>query len=186
MKLLLSQREIVIPDTMGIKMHLDAVERSWYSFFKNHDVTVFPNVIDIPETLDFDCLVLTGGPDSMARHRTENALFQFAFDRDLPIVGICHGAFAVNDLTGGINGRIIGHESCFHSVIINQQEYNVNSHHVQNIQSLGAGMIPIAVDLDGNIEAFQHQTRCIYGIVWHPERMTCPVLTPDVKELLNL
>jgi GMP synthase-like glutamine amidotransferase len=186
MKLLLSQREILVPNSMGIEMQLDAVERSWHSFLKNHEVTVFPNVVNIPENLDFDCLILTGGPDSIARHRTENALFEFALDRNRPIVGICHGAFAINDLTGGINGRITGHESCFHQVIINQQEYTVNSHHVQVIESLGQEMIPIAVDFDGNIEAFQHQTKPIYGIVWHPERMSFPVLIPDVKELLNL
>jgi len=184
MKILLSQREIIVANSMGQDMILDAVERSWYDFLKNHQVTVFPNTIDLPEILDFDCLILTGGPDSMARHQTENALFRYAFDHEKRILGVCHGAFAVNDLTGGVNGRIVGHEATFHPVLIDQQIHMVNSHHAQSIQSLGPEMIATSHDLEGNIESFHHQTRPIYGIVWHPERMQSPVLPPAVQQLL--
>ena len=45
--------------------------------------------------------------------------------------------------------------------------------------------IAIAYDLEGNPEAFKHNTLPIYGMLWHPERMDDPVLPPEVKKLLD-
>ena len=50
---------------------------------------------------DYDCLILTGGPDSIARNNTENILFNHALQKGVPIIGICHGAFAINDIAVG-------------------------------------------------------------------------------------
>ena len=72
----------------------------------------------VDETIDFDCLVLSGGPDSVARHVTENLLFYHALKLNKPIVGVCHGSFAVNDLTGGVNGTVPGHENSEHDIIM--------------------------------------------------------------------
>lgn len=184
MKILISQREFLHKNSMGHTMSLDALERDWYTLLSKHTVVPYPNVINVPDNLDFDCLVISGGPDSIARHYTENALFALAYRLDKPIVGICHGAFAINDLTQGVNGTITGHEASIHNITMGGATYQVNSHHHQSIEILGADMIVVATDNDGNIEAFQHATRPIYGIVWHPERMSTPVLPKDVAQLL--
>jgi gamma-glutamyl-gamma-aminobutyrate hydrolase PuuD len=162
----------------------DGLERSWYHFLNKHQLIPVPNLINIDTTVEFDCLILSGGNDSVNRHYTENNLFQHAVELGKPIVGICHGAFAVNDLTGGVNGNIDGHVRTTHNVIIGDQTHVVNSYHSQSIESIGPGMIVTACDDDGNIEAFQHETMPYYAIVWHPERMSRPVLTPDVAQLL--
>lgn len=184
MKILISQREILHKNSMGNIMSLDALERDWYTLLKKHTVIPYPNIVNVPPDLEFDCLVITGGPDSIARHYTENALFKVAKNLNKPIVGVCHGAFAVNDLTGGINGTIAGHEASLHNITMSGQTYQVNSHHHQSIQTIGEDMEVIATDMDGNIEAFQHVTKPIYGIVWHPERMSNPVLPKVVEQLL--
>jgi GMP synthase-like glutamine amidotransferase len=184
MKLLLSQREIVVKNSMGVEMTLDALERDWHKFLHKHEILTYPNVIDVDSNIDFDCLILTGGPDSFARHYTENALFDLALKKQKPVVGICHGAFVINDQTGGQNGHIPGHEACWHDVTMDSVKYRVNSHHSQSIESLGPDMVAVAVDEDGNIEAFQHCTKQIYGVVWHPERMPDLVLPVAVKNLL--
>lgn len=185
MKILVSQREIQIKNLMGHTMFLDGLERDWYRFLKSHTVIPFPNMFDFDQVPDFDCLLIPGGPDSVARHLTENALFACALKQNKPIVGICHGAFVVNDLTGGINGEIAGHGGTVHDIRMENKTFTVNSYHSQTIQSLGPDMTIIATDLEDNIEAFQHKQLPIYGVVWHPERMNHPVLPKAVETLLS-
>jgi putative glutamine amidotransferase len=181
MKILISQRDVNIPPS---NFTFDALERSWYNLFKKHNLIPVPNLGIIDESIEFDCLVLTGGPDSIERHTTEDLLFYHAYKLNKPIFGFCHGAFAVNDLTGGTNGYIEGHIQVDHEIIMEGNIYTVNSYHGQSIDKLGPEMEKVAMDLDGYTEAFRHKTREIYGIVWHPERMKNPVLPAKVFEIL--
>jgi putative glutamine amidotransferase len=183
MRILMSQRDLRIPPNNFL---FDCLERSWYNLLHKHQLLPVANIGVIDETVEFDCLILTGGPDSLARHTTENLLFLHALKLNKPIVGVCHGAFAVNDLTGGINGIVPGHENTSHTISMEGGIYNVNSFHGQNIAKLGNQMIPVATDMDGNIEAFQHESKPIYGVVWHPERMKYPILPKAVVELLDI
>lgn len=162
----------------------DAVERAWAKFLAGHELIPVFNIIDVGR-YNFDCLVLTGGPDSVARNQTENALYALAYQRELPIVGFCHGAFAINDIAGGRNGRVDGHVGVDHTIILESQEYLVNSFHGQSIEQLAENFEATGFALDGTIESFRHQDRAIYGILWHPERMINPVLPSDVKTLFG-
>ena len=175
-------REIDLPPHL---FKFDALERSWYRLFSGHQLIPVANTKKIDETIDFDCLVLTGGPDSLERNITENNLFALAEKRNKPIFGFCHGAFAINDITGGINGKIEGHYGDSHMVTLDGDKYEVNSWHSQFIQNLGENMIPIAFDDSGNIEAFRHINKDIVGVVWHPERMHTPVLPNAIKNLIG-
>ena len=181
MRILISQRDIRIPPS---NFTFDALERSWYELFKKHNLIPVPNLGMIDESIEFDCLVLTGGPDSIERHTTEDLLFDHAIKLNKPIFGFCHGAFAVNDLTGGVNGYIDGHVQTDHEIIMDNSIYTVNSYHGQSIDKLGPDMEKVAMDLDGYTEAFKHKYKPIYGIVWHPERMKEPVLPNDVRSIL--
>lgn len=187
MKIAISQREIILANSVGNRLVFDGLERAWYTFLADHELIVIPNTVNLVYLggLDFDCVLLTGGPDSQARHLTENMLFAVAQERSIPVIGVCHGAFAVNDLSGGVNGRVHGHEDGEHDIVLEGHVQRVNTHHSQSIATLGPNMIPTAVDLDGNIEAFEHETKPIYGIVWHPERMMQPILPTSVSRLLD-
>lgn len=181
MRILISQRDVRIPPSFFV---FDALERSWNEFLNKHHLIPVPNLSKIDETIEFDCLVLTGGPDSIERHLTEDLLFHHALKLGKPIIGFCHGAFAVNDLTGGTNGTIDGHVHVDHEIIMENKIYTVNSFHGQCIDKLGPNIEKIAMDLDGYVEAFKHKYKPIYGIVWHPERMKEPVLPNDVRSIL--
>lgn len=181
MRILISQRDVRIPPS---HFTFDALERSWYALFKKHYLIPVPNLGIIDESIEFDCLVLTGGPDSIERHLTEDLLFARARKLNKPIFGFCHGAFAVNDLTGGVNGYIEGHVQTDHEIIMEDNIYTVNSYHGQSIDKLGPDMKKVAMDLDGYTEAFKHKSEEIYGIVWHPERMKNPVLPKKLVEFL--
>jgi len=181
MKILISQRDVKIPPSNFL---FDALERSWYTLFKKHYLIPVPNLGVIDESIQFDCLVLTGGPDSIERHYTEDALFKHAEQLGKPIIGFCHGAFAVNDLTGGSNGIIDNHIHTEHYVYMDGKNQLVNSFHGQSIETIGQDMEVVALSGDDSIEAIKHKYKPIYGIVWHPERMKEPVLPNDVKSIL--
>lgn len=185
MKIAISQREITLQNPQGMTLVFDGLERNWAKFLLGHTIIAVPNVVDI-DHLEFDCLLLTGGPDSVARHLTENALYAVAYTRGLPIIGVCHGAFAINDIAGGYNGTCQGHAGTTHKVTLDEKDYTVNSYHSQSIEILGDGFVATGFDEDGMIESFKHNTRPIYGIVWHPERMDDPVVPVDVRTLLQL
>lgn len=181
MKILISQRDVRIPPSY---FQFDALERSWYKFLNRHHLIPVPNLIEIDKTLEFDCLVLTGGPDSVERHLTEDALFRHAYNLEKPIIGFCHGAFVVNDLTGGINGTISNHVHTDHYVQVDGIKQLVNSFHGQCIEVIGNDMQAIAIAEDGSIEAIKHKYKPVYGVVWHPERMETPVLPEEVREII--
>jgi GMP synthase-like glutamine amidotransferase len=187
MRILISMRDFRIPPNNFL---FDCLERSWYSFLGNHHLIPHANTRTVDETIDFDCLVLSGGSDSVARNVTENLLFVHAIKRKKPILGICHGAFVVNELSGGKNqidwNIVPTHENSEHEVTMDGKKVLVNSYHGQTITQLGPQMVPLAMhEPDQTIEAFKHQALPIYGIVWHPERMEVPVIPEEVAILLK-
>ncbi len=185
MKLLLTQQERKFPPFFFIQ---DCLERAWYHVLAGHEITVAPNIPNYDwDSIDFDCLILTGGNDSVARNLTENKLYALAEMRGKPIVGFCHGAFAVNDLAGGINDYVGNdtHVGTEHSVTMAGQEHTVNSYHSQYVAKLPPGFETLATDPAGNPEAFRHIFKPIYAVVWHPERQETPVLPQCVADLLR-
>ena len=178
--------KIVVSQEEYIKFgkSFDALERNYYAFLGDHEIIPVPNIIKVPD-YDYDCLLLTGGPDSPARHKTENLLFAHGFKKQVPIIGICHGAFVINDLCGGKHGRVQGHIDCDVEITMYDKKHKVKCYHQQCIKALGKNMTAIAHDNKGNIEAFKHDKHPIYGVVWHPERMKNPVLPDEIKKLLD-
>ena len=186
MRILISQRDFRIAPSNFL---YDCLERSWCSFLSGHHLIPVASTGVVPDTED-DCLVLSGGSDSLARNYTENTLFYHAIKNKKPILGVCHGAFAVNELTGGINdlqpSLIPHHDDTQHEIVMEGKKVLVNSYHGQTITTLGKGMIPIAIhEPDQTIEAFRHEHLPIFGIVWHPERMTEPVVPTCVQDLIK-
>ena len=180
MKILISQLEYIRAPRNFV---FDALERSYYQFLKGHELVPVPNIRKVPD-INYDCLILTGGPDSVSRNHTENLLYEHAINNAKPILGICHGAFVINDICKGINGKIDGYVNADIKIKMEEQEHMVKCYHSQCIEKLADNFVAIAYDEKGTIEAFKHQTLPIYGIVWHPERMNDPVLPQEVKELL--
>ena len=185
MKLLLSQQERKFPPFFFIQ---DCLERAWYHLLAGNEIIVAPNIPNYHwDDIEYDCLILTGGNDSVARNLTENHLYQQAELANKPIIGFCHGAFAVNDLAGGINDYFgdDSHVGTNHQILMEDKTWIVNSYHSQYIAKLGPGFEALAVDNDGYPEAFRHIFKPIYGAVWHPERQELPVLPRAIADLLR-
>ena len=67
MKILISQIEYIKPPRNFV---FDALERSYYKFLSAHELIPAPNIDNVAYN-DYDCLILTGGPDSVARNKTD-------------------------------------------------------------------------------------------------------------------
>ena len=182
MKLLVTQSEIKRPPFF---FAADLLERSWYSLLAGHEIILAPNMPDRDFGNEWDCLIITGGGDSIDRHLTENKLFDFANTNNKPIIGFCHGAFVINELSGGINGNIDGHAVVNHTIEMESKTYTVNSYHTQYIEKLAPEFESIATDMQGNCEAFHNQSKLQWGVLWHPERMKHPLLPSQLSNFLN-
>ena len=179
MKILISQEEYVKKTRS-----YDALERAYYDFLDGHEIIPLPNLIKVPD-IDYDCLILTGGPDSISRNQTENLMYDHAVSKGVPVIGICHGAFAIADINSSDFNRISGHVDADIKITMEGKKHTVRCYHSQNIKTLSDEFIVTSYDQDGNIHSFQHKVLPIYGIVWHPERMNKIVLPKDVAEILR-
>lgn len=121
-----------------------------------------------------------------------------------PILGICRGAQALNVYFGGtlyqdlslkldctIMHRQTGSRGfgCHAIEVVANQFLGsiyqsgdlINSYHHQAVKDLGKGLVIAAISKDGVIEAFQHQTKPIYAVQFHPE-----VMVENDKKALQL
>lgn len=167
-----------------------------------------------------DALLLSGGGDlnplflgqepSLALHGVnprrdlaELLLIREAFDRQMPILGICRGAQLLaaalggdvhQDLAEGLPGvRLVKHsqdlprEYASHTVevaegsllrsMLGEGRLPVNSFHHQAVKTPGPHLQACAWSADGVIEAVESsEHKPILGVQWHPE---CPILAGD-------
>jgi putative glutamine amidotransferase len=115
------------------------------------------------------------------------ALTHAAIERDIPMLAICRGMQILNVARGGtliqdLDGG--GHWMCEHRVTITERSRlacatgttdlaHCYSVHHQGLDMLGDGIIPVAYDGDGLIEAVELEgSTWIIGVQWHPEDTT--------------
>ncbi len=119
-----------------------------------------------------------------------------ALQRDLPVLGICGGAQAINVALGGtlyqdIAALIAGagaHEQSArkarggHPVIVaprtrlrailRRRKIEVNTTHHQSVKALGRGLLVNAAAEDGVVEGIESaRHRWVLGLQWHPEAL---------------
>jgi putative glutamine amidotransferase len=160
-----------------------------------------------------DGLVLSGGPDlapaayGAEPHRelgsTEPGLdaFEYAMAREavrleLPILGICRGAQALNVARGGtlhqhlpdlvgdviarrqtVDGRVPTHPVTIRpgsrlAAVLGTTRLSVNSFHHQAVDRLGTGLRACAWAPDGTIEAIEDPEQAfVVAVQWHAETL---------------
>lgn len=189
MKIGLTQRIIYLN---GISY--DSTEHGWYSYLNEHTISIIKNVVEQDFDAiadDLDCLILTGGNDSTLRRVVEIKLSTCMMQRNKPIIGICHGAFLLNELLDGtcitdtMNSSInrYTHMGNDHIVTYKNVEKTVNSYHNLCIDSPPKTATVLAVDSEGYCESWIDGK--IAAVVWHPERMEVPWLPDEIENLLK-
>jgi putative glutamine amidotransferase len=128
------------------------------------------------------------------RTEFELGLIALALKRDMPVLGICGGAQAINVVLGGslyqdIRSQVAGaaeHEQGHlkdrggHAVnivagtklrrIVGRKSMEVNTTHHQSVKKLGKGLIVNAAAADRVIEGIESSDHSfVLGVQWHPE-----------------
>lgn len=222
----------------------EELEKGYHSVNSNYIKAVFAaggipvNIPIIHDEDDYDRylnlldgIVLTGGIDlcplsynenplkevdtiSSIRDKYEIGLFKKAYEKRMPILGICRGLQIINVCLGGnlyqdINKQVsnsLGHapsgtprDEFYHMIRIknNTKLYNifgrenlaVNSLHHQSIKELGENLIATAFSEDGIIEAIEAiDDRFLMGVQFHPESFVDkhPEYIDIFKELISV
>jgi gamma-glutamyl-gamma-aminobutyrate hydrolase PuuD len=178
MKIAITQR----PTTIN-GFDYDATSQGWYNLLPKHKILPIANHETI-DSIDFDMLIISGGEDSTTRHFVEQQYFELALEQNKPVLGVCHGAFFINEYFGGLTKNIENHQGVEHSVFLEGNLHTVNSYHKLAIDKLSKNLAAVSRDTSSNVEAYKHKKLSIWGLVWHPERMDTPLLPKGLKELL--
>jgi putative glutamine amidotransferase len=133
-----------------------------------------------------------------ARDHTELRLARWAFERDLPTLGICRGQQLLNVALGGTlhqDLRVQGVTDTDHSDadgrarsalvhrvriepgsrlagLVGSTEVEVNSLHHQGLKRVAPGLQVVGCSEDGVIEAVEaRDSRFLVAVQWHPEEL---------------
>ena len=151
--------------------------------------------------ITFDCYegsAMEGGVTDAYRERdeTETALVDYAVQENVPLLGCCRGMQFLQVYFGGklspLEAVPVVHVASTHDVTITNDQLRatvgrevitVNSFHNFGIRAaaLAAPLRTLALSApDQTVEAFDHTTHPIVGIMWHPERAN-PAAAADIQ-----
>lgn len=142
-----------------------------------------PNKAELAEIyvkqLDPAGIVLTGGNslceyggNAPERDAMDQRMLELAVEYKLPVFGFCRGMQSIVSFFGNRLENVTGHVAVRHEVTGKLQINDVNSYHNQACKVLAreSGLEILAQSKDGVIEAVQHESLPVIGVMWHPER----------------
>ena len=123
------------------------------------------------------------------RDELEIGWIKWALAERKPLLGICRGSQLINVVLGGALNQNIRQlrkltynrpgllptkqvrlaDDARLAAICGKPRLRVNSLHSQIVSKTGEGMTAVGWDLDGFIQASEHQQRDVIGVQWHPE-----------------
>lgn len=176
----------------------DALDQRWYGFIAacggvavpipNHSKTAAA----LAEKMQPSAIVLTGGNDltdlggdAPERDATETALVEWASAHGVAVLGVCRGMQMLAHSLGGTLKRATGHAGTRHLVNFDGSRQIVNSFHNWCVYQPPADFAVVARAEDGTIEAIQHLSKPIAGVMWHPER-EAPFAASDIALMKGL
>jgi N5-(cytidine 5'-diphosphoramidyl)-L-glutamine hydrolase len=122
-------------------------------------------------------IILSPGGDPRKkdeRYKSELLLISYAKKNNVPLLGICRGAQALNIYFGGKIKKMKNHVRKSHELkgVLSKKKINSNCFHDYGInkECLGKNLEILAYTKDESIECFKHKKKQIMGIMWHPER----------------
>jgi gamma-glutamyl-gamma-aminobutyrate hydrolase PuuD len=198
---LVTQRMVVDASTGE---HRDVLDQRWAAFLERAGLVplLVPSASSPAwlEALSEQAvgLLLTGGndlatvnpdPQSAQRDALERMLVERFVALQKPVMGVCRGLQLLAAYVAGLPLHAVeGHAGTRHAVIIPTDTRwlapwngtRVNSfHRFAPAGNPGPDWVVTRAE-DGSVEALEHRTQRILGIMWHPERET-PALDNDIQ-----
>ena len=197
--ILVSQRVCAVPAYGEFR---DALDVRWHSFLAAVGVQLVPmpsngSASGYIESLGAGGVLLSGGNDlacmvpeeaNVRRDRIEEDLLASALVRGLPVIGVCRGAQFLAHSFGSNLERVQDHVGRVHRIVPEGASKTgfvfgsvdwVNSSHNYGITMPPIDCTNLARAEDGTVEAFEHCTHRVLGVLWHPERES-PFLERDI------
>ncbi len=139
-----------------------------------------------------------------SRFSGEKVLFEH-LPSDLPVLGICYGCQFINVVRGGdliqhlpdLEGKVkhTGGEVQSYKIeadsklacVFGSAEVSGKSYHHQAVDRVGEGLVVVAKNEDGTVEALEAADRpWLIGVQWHPERtLEDPAMVKLFKEFVQ-
>jgi putative glutamine amidotransferase len=156
-----------------------ALNHEWYDFMSGHDIVPISCHGVVPQTDEFDLIILAGGNDMIdiktwrdnhypLRDVFERRLIEQAMLTKTPVMGICRGAHFINWVLGGTHRLMT---TPYDNVVVNLSAMQVTCHHTICIDKLASGFEILETDSNGVIELAVHRKNRMLGVGWHPERL---------------
>ncbi len=161
----------------------DALDQRWAAFLTfcglipifipNHPPTVRLLLEEVP----LNGFLLTGGNnlvvlggDAPERDEAELLLLEYAITNGKPLLGVCRGMQLIQHFFGAQLEQVSDHVTAGHRILGIGSERTVNSYHLYGARTSPLGLNATARAEDGIVEAVQHVSFPLKGIMWHPER----------------
>jgi gamma-glutamyl-gamma-aminobutyrate hydrolase PuuD len=155
-----------------------AINYEWYDFLAGHDIVPLSCHGNIPQTDEFDLIILAGGNDMFGiktwrdnhypiRDHYEHSLIQQCLLTKTPVVGICRGAHFINYVMGGTYKLM---NDPYDNVLVELPKFEVTCHHTIQNDILAPGFEVLQQDKNGIIELAVNKSQRMLGVGWHPER----------------
>ncbi|MGP4113451.1 gamma-glutamyl-gamma-aminobutyrate hydrolase family protein [Streptomyces sp. 4N509B] len=120
-----------------------------------------------------------GGP-ARQRDETERALLRWAIAAELPVLGVCRGMQLIVDHFGGLLRQVPGHVRATRSIVVNGVARRATCYHAWAAVNGVPAPLTVSGAVGPVVEAVDHPSGRIKGIMWHPEREETPQV-PDVE-----
>jgi len=155
-----------------------AINYEWYDFLVGHDIVPLSCHGNMPQTDEFDLIILAGGNDMFGiktwrdnhypiRDHYEHSLIQQCLLTKTPVVGICRGAHFINYVMGGTYKLM---NDPYDNVLVELPKFEVTCHHTIQNDILAPGFEVLQQDKNGIIELAVNKSQRMLGVGWHPER----------------
>ena len=155
-----------------------AINHEWYDFLSGHDIVPLSCHGKLPQTDEFDLIILAGGNDMFGiktwrdnhypiRDHYEHSLIQQSLLTNTPVIGICRGAHFINHVMGGTHKLM---DQPYDNVKVELPQFEVTCHHTIQIDTLAPEFEILQQDKNGIVELAVNKSSRMLGIGWHPER----------------
>ncbi len=170
-----------------------ALNHEWYEFLAEHEIIPLSCHGSVPDTEQFDLVILTGGNDISdirtwrdnhypLRDQFESKLISQCLIKGTPVMGICRGQHFLNWAMGGTHCLM---ETPYDNVRIQLPNLEVTCHHTIQIDQLAPGFETLLEDNHGVKELVINRSQRQLGVGWHPERAANSHSRSYILNLIN-